>query len=122
MEEELIITSEVMNDTLLITLKGDLTKTSGEKLLKFHQWEQGLPNNLSIFIINFDDVHYINSAGIAYLIRLCRLLDGNHITMRAFGLEYHYEKMFSIVGLSRYLSHYPSQWAAVEGIENINKN
>lgn len=120
MEEELIITSEVVNETLLITLKGDLTKTSGERLLHFHQWEQGLPNNLSILIINFDHVNYINSAGIAYLIRLCRLLNGNHITIRAFGLEYHYEKMFSIVGLSRYISHYPSQWAAVDGIENNN--
>jgi stage II sporulation protein AA (anti-sigma F factor antagonist) len=120
MEEELIITSAEMNDTILITLKGDLTKTSGEKLLDFHQWDLGLPNNLSILIISFEYVNYINSAGIAYMIRLCRLLNANNITIRAFGLEYHYEKMFSIVGLSRYLSHYPSQWAAVEGLESNN--
>lgn len=118
MEEELFITLEEINNILLLSLKGDLSKTSGEQLLKYYQWEKGLPNNQSVLVISFEEVNYINSAGIAYLIRLFRLLNDNHIQIRAFGLEYHYKKMFDIVGLSRYLTHYPSQWASFEGFES----
>lgn len=118
MEEELIITAEEINDILLLRLKGDVTKTSGEQLLHYFPWEQGLPNNKSILVISFENTHYINSAGIAYIIRLCRLLHDNDFIIRAFGLEYHYEKMFQIVGLSKYLTHFPNEWAAMEGLES----
>jgi len=118
MEEELIITTEEIHDILLLRLNGDLTKTSGEHLLHYFPWEQGLPNNKSILVISFEKTNYINSAGIAYIIRLCRLLNDNSVIIRAFGLEYQYEKMFHIVGLSKYLTHYPSEWAAMEDLQN----
>lgn len=114
MEEELNISVEHHDHSLILRLIGDITKISGETLLKYHTWEKGLPNNEKILIINFNRVNYINSAGIAYLIRVSKLLFEQGIEIRAFGLEYHYEKMFHIVGLNKFIKFYPSEWAAME--------
>ncbi len=113
MEEELLITFEQKEDKVIVRLQGDITKTSGEKILKCYQGEEGLPNNAKMLLLDFAQVNYINSAGIAYLIRLARSL--NHFDIRAFSLSYHYEKMFHIVGLSKFMKFYPSEWAAIEG-------
>ncbi|HHY74238.1 MAG TPA: STAS domain-containing protein [Bacillus bacterium] len=118
MEEELeiIMPDKENNDVSFLQLTGDLTRASGERLLKYYPWEQGLPNGRNILVINFTNVNYINSAGIAYLFRVCKLLHKNNVLIRTFGLEYHYEKMFHIVGLTKYMKFYPSEWAAVEDL------
>lgn len=115
MEQEIDISLEEHKGVFLLKLTGDLTKTTGEKLLKYHPWENGLPDGCSILVIDFEEVPYINSAGIAYLFRMAKLLHENGVSIRTFGLEYHYEKMFHIVGLTKFIQFYPSEWAAVEG-------
>lgn len=114
MNEELVIKIETQDQHQLLQLEGDLTKASGESLLKYYPWENGLPRGVSVLIINFDKVNYINSAGMAYLIRMSQLLFRRQVEIRAFGLEYHYEKMFHIVGLNKFMSFYPSEWAAMD--------
>ncbi|NSL51862.1 STAS domain-containing protein [Calidifontibacillus erzurumensis] len=114
MEAELIISLNDHKDVCLLQLTGDLTKTSGEKLLKYYDWENGLPNDKNILVVDFTKVNYINSAGIAYLFRMSKLLHEKQVSIRTFGLEYHYEKMFQIVGLTKFLKNYPSEWAAIE--------
>ncbi|WP_102344802.1 STAS domain-containing protein [Bacillus sp. Marseille-P3661] len=114
MNKELLITSEQAEERLVLRLEGDITKTSGEQLLRFYNWDLDFVGKF--LLIDFSKVNYINSAGIAYIIRLSRILNEKGIVIRAFGLEYHYEKMFQIVGLTKYLTHYPSEWAASENL------
>lgn len=116
MEKELMIESEDREYGLVLHLTGDLTKKSGETLLRYYSWDKGLPNDQTRLFINFVQVNYINSAGIAYLIRISKLLHDQGIEIRAFGLDYHYEKMFHIVGLNKFITFYPSEWAASDNV------
>lgn len=114
MEKELTVKEEQKQGSLLLHLSGDITKTSGDTLLRFRKWEDGLDEGSHSLIINFTEVSYINSAGIASLIRLVRLGTRGGYQTGCYGLHYHYEKLFKMVGLTKYMEIFPSEWAAVE--------
>lgn len=116
MEKELLLKEVVKQGFYLLILTGDITKTSGEELLAWRNWEEGLGSDINTYILDFSKVKYINSAGIAALIRLLRILPEGRYRTGCFGLSYHYEKLFKMVGLVRYLRIYPSEWAAMEGL------
>jgi len=41
MNKELVIKSESKKENFLLRLKGDITKASGDELLKWHEWDAG---------------------------------------------------------------------------------
>lgn len=117
MEKELALKEVVKQGFYLLCLTGDITKTSGEFLLTWRNWEEGLGSDIHSFILDFSKVEYINSAGIAALLRLLRSLPEERCRTGCFGLNYHYEKLFKMVGLTRYLRIYPAEQAAMEGLQ-----
>ena len=64
-------------------------------------------------VLNFSQVGYINSAGIAWVIGLMRraLADGRPVA--AFGLTPHYEEMFSITRLSEFIAVHTDEASAL---------
>lgn len=114
-ENELTIKEEIKSGAYLLRLSGDITKNSGDVLLQRRNWEAGLPEGLTVLLVDFSCVSYMNSAGIAALIRLFRIGSGGLYRSGCFNLHYHYEKLFMMVGLNKYLTLYPSEWSAVEG-------
>lgn len=87
------------NKTLRITIRGDLTGTTGPKLLEAlagHQKKK--PGHIEL---GFDEKCYINSGGIAYLIDLASSAKENKQTISANGLSDHFRKIFTMVGLTR---------------------
>lgn len=114
MEKELTITGETKSGITLLHLSGDITKTSGEALLRWQKWEEGLEDGNHALLINFTNVSYINSAGIASLIRLVRLGTRGRYRTACYGLHYHYEKLFKMVGLTTCMEIFPSEWAAID--------
>lgn len=119
-DNELIIEEEIKPCVYMLRLSGDITKTSGDVLLQWRNWEAGLPDGITALLIDFSGVSYINSSGIAALIRLFRFGNGGLYRSACFGLHYHYEKLFTMVGLNKYLRIYPSEWSAVEQINSDN--
>lgn len=100
-----------------LTLHGDVTKQSEEALFGLRPWQEGLDGAKMFLVIDFTDVPYINSAGIALLIRLVRIgLKAGYRTF-AFGVSAHYQKLFRMVGLTEYMAIYPSEYAVAERIE-----
>lgn len=116
--KELIIKEEIKPEVLILRLSGEITKDSGDELLKCRNWESGLPEGITSLLMDFSKVSYINSAGIAALIRLFRLGSGGLYRSCCFGLHYHYEKLFTMVGLNKYLTVFPSEWSAMERIQS----
>lgn len=114
-ENELTIKEEIKSGAYLLRLSGDITKNSGDVLLQRRNWEAGLPEGLTVLLVDFSCVSYMNSAGIAALIRLFRIGSGGLYRSGCFNLHYHYEKLFMMVGLNKYLTLYPSEWSAIEG-------
>src|SRR5690606_24164175 len=98
---------------------GDLTKSSEDYMLGLLPWEQGLGETKHYLVINFTDVPYINSAGIAILIRIVRAgLKGEFETF-AYGLNSHYQKLFRMIGLTEHMVIYPDEYSIMQRIEHL---
>ena len=105
--------------TMILDLSGDITKSTEQVILGCRDWEQGLDDGRKHLILNFVDVPYINSAGIALLIRLTRAGIRAGFTTFAYGLSPHYQKMFRMVGLTEYMMIYPDEYTALRRIEEL---
>ncbi len=109
MSKGLIITTHAEERVMIIELSGELTKP--DAILP----EQILPPDTQIMavVFNFTAVEYINSAGIALLIRLVRRAREQQAAVLAYGVSNHYQKIFNMVGLTSYLYLYPDEATAL---------
>lgn len=122
MEDELRIHKRLIPHAVVLDLHGDLSKSSEEGLLGFHPWEQGLEENRRFLVLNLTGVPYINSMGIAVLIRIVRALSkvGSHSF--AYGVTPHYQKLFRMVGLTAHLMIYPDEYSIIQRIEALQND
>src|SRR5690606_1290153 len=103
---------------IILDLQGDIAKDAEDMLMSLNQWEQGLDGK-TFLVLNFLQVPYINSAGIAILIRLVRYgIKGKYQTF-AFGLSAHYQKLFKMVGLTEYMMIYPDEYSVLERLSTL---
>ncbi|MED4600131.1 STAS domain-containing protein [Paenibacillus validus] len=107
--------------TVIIDLYGDLSNQSEEGLLGLREWELGLGQNKRFLILNFTQVPYINSMGIAVLIRIVRSLMKTGCQTFAYGVTPHYQKLFRMVGLTEYIMIYPDEYSILQRIETIQE-
>jgi len=109
MDKGLQIISREEEWVKIIELSGEITKSDEVSL------DQILPPSQEIkaVVLNFSRVDYINSAGIALLIRVVRLAREKPIAVLAHGVNSHYKKIFQMVGLTNYLYIYPNEATAL---------
>lgn len=107
------ISTHVQNGIWVITLSGELTSQDGDAMSAAYPW---LNPAVSTQLILFDmsGLSYINSAGIALLIRFVRESRRREYTSYACGVSAHYQKIFRIVGLTSYLELFPDAYSAFE--------
>lgn len=55
-------------------------------------------------MLNFSEVHYINSTGIALIVGLLARARGKHTKMVTYGLSDHYVEIFTITRLSDFMT------------------
>ena len=95
----------------LLCMKGDISSSSKDAMLgAYHK----LGNTVSRVLLDFTAVDYINSSGIAIIIQL--LLEASKAESRSigiFGLSPHFEKVFTMVGISKYATIYENETAAL---------
>lgn len=103
--------------SITLDLRGDLTKKAEQTLLESRAWQDGLEGGRRFLVLNFTDVPYINSTGIALLIRLVRFGKKGGFQTLAFGLHAHYQKLFRMVGLTEYMLICPSEYSVEQRIE-----
>ncbi|WP_409342480.1 STAS domain-containing protein [Paenibacillus sp. MBLB4367] len=102
---------------LIVDMKGDLTKQAEERLLGLHAWNEPLGEGGTSLILNFTGVPYINSAGIALLIRIVRSGAKAGRQTYAYGMNAHYQKLFRIVGLTTHMLIYPDEYAILTKLD-----
>lgn len=88
----------------LMDLQGDVTALAEKKILS--AYERTLAQKSKLLILNFRDVNYINSAGMAIIITLLNKTRAQGGALRAFGLTPHFQKIFEMVGLLKYIPHF----------------
>ncbi len=119
MEQSLRVDIRALPGSLALDLQGDLTKQAEDAVLRLRPWDEGLEGQRKYLILNLTRVPYINSAGIAVLIRLARSGRKGGYQTFAFGVTAHYEKLFRMVGLTEYLMVYPDEYAVMERISAL---
>ena len=63
-------------------------------------------------LLDFTKVDYINSSGIALVIQMLMEANKSGQKIAAFGLTPHFQKVFTMVGITKYASLFPDEAAA----------
>lgn len=88
---------------------GDITSASKDAVLGTFQ---GLPSGTKRILLDFSGVDYLNSSGIALVIQLMIAASKNGQTVQTFGLKPHFQKVFTMVGITRYTTVHPDEQTA----------
>ena len=91
----------------LMDLKGDVTALAEKKILA--AYERAVAQRAKLVILNFSEVQYLNSSGMAIMITLLNQAQAQGRALRAFGLTPHYQKIFEMVGLLKYIPHFAGE-------------
>jgi len=60
--------------------------------------------NPQVVMLNFSNIHYINSTGIALIVGLLARARGKHTNLVTYGLSDHYVEIFTITRLSDFMT------------------
>ena len=99
----------------VIDLTGDVN-SSAEAALDA-AYDEAVARGATEIALNFNDVDYINSTGIALIVGLLARARKTGIGVRAFGLSEHYRSIFEITRLADFLAINPDEDSAVRGAE-----
>lgn len=102
MKPVLFETRERIKDQLvIIDLIGEINTLAKEVLTSAYLKAQA--KNSEWIALNFSEVTYINSTGIALIVGLLSMARKNSIKLVVFGLSQHYQEIFEITRLSEYM-------------------
>lgn len=76
-------------------------------------YAQAEKQGLEVILLNFNDVHYINSTGIALIVSLLARARKQHRRLLACGLSEHYVEIFQVTRLSDFLNIFPDESSAL---------
>ena len=93
---------ELTDEVGHIVLAGQLDRTGEATLLD--AYTRATTNGATAIEIDFEDVDYINSTGIALVVRLLAEARKDGRTVRARGLTEHYRQIFTITRLSDFMT------------------
>jgi anti-anti-sigma factor len=106
----------------IIDLRGEIN-SFGETALNVAYADAEKQENVPI-LLNFTDVDYINSTGIALVVGLLARARKAHRQLLACGLSEHYIEIFQITRLVDFMSIFPDEASALtsEAAQKINQN
>ena len=112
MSKDLEITLSNREDVTLFQIQGDITAISGESLETAYHNASAAGAKKILFCFNPEA--YINSGGIAFLIGIAAESQKQGQTIRITGLSGHFQKIFNMVGLTKYTQIFPTEASALE--------
>lgn len=115
MKNILEISTREKGDIRIIDLRGDFTLFADETV---NSTIKPLINDGIIkIVLNFTNVGYINSSGIAIIIGLVTLLSNKGGKFKAYGLTPHFQKVFNMVGLTQYMDLFEEEEEAIKSFK-----
>lgn len=94
----------------VMRFSGDITSGSEAAILGTYQ---GISPDISKrILLDFSKVEYINSSGIALIIQLLYAAGKNSQTIQTFGLSPHFQKVFTMVGITKYTNLHADEASA----------
>lgn len=101
--------------TPVIDVHGDLDGDAGDALAD--AYDEAVADDPDAVVMNFDDLGFMNSSGIALVVSLLGRARQHDIDFRACGLNDHYRHVFEITRLSDFISMETDEAAAVRAPE-----
>jgi anti-anti-sigma factor len=99
---ELGVTLEERDGAAVLALHGDVN-ASAEAALQ-SAYGEATSGNASAVVLDFADVEYINSTGIALIVGLLAQARAREVEVRATGLSDHYREIFEITRLADFMT------------------
>jgi anti-sigma B factor antagonist len=96
----------------VLELHGQIDGSAGPELKAAYGAVAG--DDSGSVVLDFTDVDYINSTGIAHIVAVLASARAQHRAVIACGLSEHYREIFSITRLSDFMQLYPDVRSAVE--------
>ena len=93
----------------VLRFAGDITSTSQAAVLGTYQ---GLPESVKRILLDFSKVEYLNSSGIALVIQMMIAASKRGQAIQTFGLTPHFQKVFTMVGITKYTKLHGDEKAA----------
>ena len=98
---------------VILDLHGEINSTAEDSLNQaYAEAEVARPE---MILLNFADVDYMNSTGIALIVGLLARARKSHIPLRAVGLSDHYQEIFTITRLADFMGLYSDEASALDG-------
>jgi anti-sigma B factor antagonist len=92
----------------VLRFTGDISSTSRDAVLGTYE---GVTKSRPV-LLDFSKVEYINSSGIALVIQMLMEANKSGQKISAFGLTPHFQKVFTMVGITKYASLFPDEASA----------
>jgi anti-anti-sigma factor len=93
----------------VLRFSGDITSASQPAVMGTYE---GLPDATKRILLDFSKVEYLNSSCIALVIQMMIAASKRGQTIRTFGLSPHFQKVFTMVGITKYTSLHPDEPSA----------
>jgi anti-anti-sigma factor len=93
----------------VLRFSGDITSASQPAVMGTYE---GLPDTAKRILLDFSKVEYLNSSGIALVIQMMIAASKRGQTIHTFGLSPHFQKVFTMVGITKYTSLHPDEPSA----------
>lgn len=99
----------------VLRLTGDITRSAAEDLTG--SFREACGTGAATVALDFSDVHYLNSTGIALVVGVLRSAEQAGVTVVAWGLSEHFREIFEITRIVEYMALFENESAAVAASE-----
>jgi anti-anti-sigma factor len=113
MNKDIQVSISRKDDVSILQIKGDVTANSGEAIEE--AYHKVSTDGAKKILLYFDEDGYINSGGIAILIGIASESRKTAQRIRITGLSSHFQKIFNMVGLTKYTEIFASEEMALKG-------
>ena len=96
---------------VVIAMSGDINAAADVALN--NAWEAASALDPTTVVLNFDDVDYINSTGIALIVSILAEARKKQVAVRACGLTDHYRHIFEVTRLADFMPMFEDETTAV---------
>ncbi|MFQ5640252.1 MAG: STAS domain-containing protein [bacterium] len=112
MHESTKVKTRKQDGIAIMDLSGEVTSFSEQVLQE--TYVKFTEEGFSKIGLNFENVSYINSAGMAIIISILTQSRNKGQALRAWGLTQHFQKIFDMVGITKYMEHFESEGKALK--------
>lgn len=111
--EEFSLTVRHTPGQAILDLKGEINSSAQSALTA--GYDQAEAAQAQVILLNFKDVGYINSTGIALIVSLLGRARAGGRRLLACGLSDHYVEIFNITRLADFMAVFPDESSALSG-------